>query len=85
VPLILNRDGGNVGIGTDNPGTKLYVKGATTINGALNVNGALTIQDGHVIDFGSGGADGRVYRTGGQVCIEADDYVYFKSKFATIL
>jgi hypothetical protein len=58
-----------------------YLNGATTVNSSLAVNGDLTVQDGYSIRFGSGGADGRIYRTGGQVYIEADDYIYFKSTF----
>jgi len=79
--LTINYSNGNVGIGIANQTQKLYVNGTATINGALAVNGDLTVQDGYSIRFGSGGADGRIYRTGGQVYIEADDYIYFKSTF----
>ena len=78
---------GYVNIGTTGQAYKLYVNGtsylngATTVNSSLAVNGDLTVQDGNSIRFGSGGADGRIYRTGGQVYIEADDYIYFKSIF----
>ena len=57
--------------------------GDKTISGSLTVNGNLTVQDGYAINFGSSGADGRIYRTGGQVYIEGDDYIYFKSTFNT--
>ena len=55
----------------------LYASGGASING-----GDLTIQDGYAINFGSGGTDGRIYRSGGQVYIEADDIFYFKSTTA---
>jgi hypothetical protein len=83
----INWNTGNVGIGAINQSPKLYVNGttylngATTVNSSLAVNGDLTVQDGYSIRFGSGGTDGRIYRTGGQVYIEADDLIYFKSTF----
>ena len=55
----------------------LYASGGASING-----GDLTIQDGYAINFGSGGTDGRIYRSGTQVYIEADDIFYFKSTSA---
>jgi hypothetical protein len=57
--------------------------GDKTISGSLTVNGSITVQDGSAINFGASGADGRIYRTGGQVYIEGDDYIYFKSNFNT--
>jgi len=42
--LILQSGGGNVGIGTTDPGSyKLYVNGDTYINGNLNVNGQTSL------------------------------------------
>ena len=39
----LARDGGNVGVGTASPSSKLHVNGATTLGGALSVTGASTL------------------------------------------
>ncbi len=41
MPLILNRDGGNVGIGTDYANTKLYVNGDLTVTTDTDINGIL--------------------------------------------
>jgi hypothetical protein len=64
---------GNVGIGTENPTAKLHV------NGNMKVDGSITITDGQAINFGANGADGRMYRTGGNAYIEADDSLIIKS------
>jgi hypothetical protein len=45
-------------------------------NGALSCT-HITIPSGGVINFGEG--DGRIYRTGGNVYIESDDIIYFKT------
>jgi hypothetical protein len=45
--LILNRQGGNVGIGTTSPLTKLEVSGALRVTGALPVNTASTVNISH--------------------------------------
>ena len=67
---------GNVGIGNSRPDQLLDV------NGSAIIRGNLTIQDGFAINFGASGTDGRIYRTGGQVYIEADDIIYFRSTVA---
>ena len=82
---------GNVGIGTTNPaGYKLnvsgscYVGGVMAVNAGMTVNGSLTIADGSYINFGNNGADGRLYRSGGQAYFEVDDIIYFKTGASTI-
>ena len=59
---IYNTSYGNVGIGTNNPGTyKLYVNGSTCINGTLITNNKVDFTNGNtisvegIIKFGGGG------------------------------
>jgi hypothetical protein len=45
--VILQDAGGNVGIGTKNPATKLHVEGVSTFGGFVHFNGSRTYLDGH--------------------------------------
>jgi len=56
--LLLNPNGGNVGIGTTTPGTKLTVKGAATagLNQTINIEtGGVAAGDGGSLSFSLGG------------------------------
>ena len=53
------------------------LSGNPTIAGNLTVNGSFTIADGQYINFGASGADGRIYRSNGQVNFDCDDNIYF--------
>jgi hypothetical protein len=45
-PLILNKDGGNVGIGKTTTNSKLDVSGSAIISGSFVVSGSISIKDG---------------------------------------
>ena len=48
--------GGNVGIGTTNPGHLLAVNGTANIVGALTVGGNVSVNSGSIILYGDGDA-----------------------------
>lgn len=48
-PLDLNSFGGNVGIGTQNPASKLEVVGATKLDGAVTITNTVTVKNNAVI------------------------------------
>lgn len=48
-PMAINPNGGNVGIGISNPGSKLDVNGNAYVRGQINLDGAIVMGEGQTI------------------------------------
>ena len=66
-----------------NSGSQTTIYGSTiNLSGMCSVNNNLNVGNGYYIDFSGGAGDGKIYRPDGNLRIEIDDIINFKSTFA---